>query len=237
MSQRLEFPGLFNARDLGGYPTCDGQLTRTGSLVRADDLAQLTSEGLRALEDYGIETVVDLRWPEEASRDPNPVPGRLPRIRFEHISLLTHTEDEWRLRSRDVAKELWKVIVLERVQLELRRVLSVMAHASPGGLLFHCVAGKDRTGLIAALLLTLADVEPRCIASDYAQSTENLREEYLKRYAGAEPARILEALRCPEDGAYNMLKFLENAGGIRAYLLEIGLSAAEIGALRARLRD
>jgi protein-tyrosine phosphatase len=237
MSQRLSFPGLLNARDLGGYPTLDGQLTRTHSLVRADDLAQLTAEGLRALAQYGIETVVDLRWPEEASRDPSPVPQRLPGVRFEHISLLTHTEDEWRLRSRDVAKELWKVIVLERVRVELRRVLVVIARASAGGLLFHCVAGKDRTGLIAALLLTLADVEPRYIASDYAQSTENLREEYLKRYASAEPARVLEALRCPEEGAYNMLKFLENAGGIRAYLRDIGLTTAELDALRARLRS
>jgi protein-tyrosine phosphatase len=237
MSPRLSVPGLFNARDLGGYPTRDGQLTRQRSLVRADDLAQLTDAGLRALADYGIETVVDLRWPEEAARNPSPVPQGLPGVRFEHISLLTHTEDEWRLRSRDVAKELWKCTVLERVRLELRRVLAVIANASSGGLLFPCVAGKDRTGLIAALLLALADVEPRYIASDYAVSAQNLREEYLKRYAESEPARVLEALRCPEQGAYNMLKFLENAGGVHTYLRDLGLTEEQIGALRARLRS
>jgi protein-tyrosine phosphatase len=237
MPPSLSVPGLFNARDLGGYPTRDGQLTRGRSLVRADDLAQLTDAGLRALADYGIETVVDLRWPEEAARNPSPVPHGLPGVRFEHISLLTHTEDEWRLRSRDVAKELWKCTVLERVRLELRRVLAVIANASPGGLLFHCVAGKDRTGLIAALLLALADVEPRYIASDYAVSAQNLREEYLKRYAESEPGRVLEALRCPEQGAYNMLKFLENAGGVRTYLRDLGLTEEQIGALRARLRS
>jgi protein-tyrosine phosphatase len=237
MPPSLPVPGLFNARDLGGYPTLDGHLTRMRSLVRADDLAQLTPAGLRALADYGIETVVDLRWPEEAARHPSPVPQGLPGVRFEHISLLTHTEDEWRLRSRDVVKELWKCTVLERVRLELRRVLSVIARAAPGTLLFHCVAGKDRTGLIAALLLALADVEPRYIASDYAVSAQNLRDEYLKRYADADPARVLEALRCPEQGAYNMLKFLENAGGVRGYLRELGLSAEEIEALRARLRS
>jgi protein-tyrosine phosphatase len=236
MPPSLSFPQLVNARDLGGYPTRDGQVTRTHSLVRADDLWQLTPAGLRALQDYGIRTVVDLRWPEEAARNPNPVPQALPAVRFEHVSLLTHTEDEWRLRSRDVAKELWKCTVLERVRQELRHVLAVIARADAAGLLFHCVAGKDRTGLIAALLLALADVEPGAIASDYAQSAENLRETYLKRYADADPARILEALRCPEEGAYNMLKFLENAGGIRAYLHDIGLSQDEIAALRARLR-
>lgn len=237
MQPTLRFPALLNARDLGGYPTLDGMVTRTHSLVRADDLVQLTAEGLRALEDYGIGTVVDLRWPEEAARWPNPVPAALPQVRFEHVSLLTHTEDEWRLRSRDVPKELWKCVVLERVGGDLRRALRTIAAAPPAGLLFHCVAGKDRTGLIAALLLALADVEPAAIAHDYAVSAQNLREGYLKRYPDTEPARILEVLRCPEEGAYNMLKFLENAGGIRAYLMQIGLTADEIDALRGRLRS
>jgi protein-tyrosine phosphatase len=127
--------------------------------------------------------------------------------------------------------------VLERVRQELRQVLAAIADAAPEGLLFHCVAGKDRTGLIAALLLALADVEPQAIAGDYAQSGPKLRETYLRRYADADPERILEALRCPEEGAYNMLKFLEDAGGIRAYLRGIGLTQAQIAALRARLRS
>jgi protein-tyrosine phosphatase len=232
----LEFPGLANVRDLGGYPTRDGGVTRRHSLVRADDLWQLTPEGLDALASYGIRTVLDLRWPEEAARNPNPVPRALPEVRFLHISLLTHTEDEWRLRSRDVAKELWKCTVLGRVRQELRQVLAAIAGAAPEGLLFHCVAGKDRTGLIAALLLALADVEPATIASDYAQSGPNLRATYLARYADADPERILEALRCPEQGAYNMLNFLDQAGGIRAYLRDIGLSDGQVTALRARLR-
>ncbi len=233
----VSFEGLVNVRDLGGYPTRDGGLTRLHSLVRADDLWQLTPAGLAALEGYGIRTVIDLRWPEEAARNPNPVPRALPGVRFLPISLLTHTEDEWRLRSRDVVKELWKCTVLERVRRELRQVLAAIADAAPGGLLFHCVAGKDRTGLIAALLLALADVEPDAIASDYAVSGPNLRATYLKRYADADPERILEALRCPEQGAHNMLKFLAGAGGIRAYLHDIGLTDAQVAALRARLRS
>jgi protein-tyrosine phosphatase len=191
---------------------------------------------LQALSDYGVRTVLDLRWPEEAARHPSPLPGALPQLRYERISLLTHTEDEWRLRSRDAAKELWKCVVLEHVRHELRRVLSFIAAAPPEPLLFHCVAGKDRTGLIAALLLTLADVTPAAIASDYAVSAENLREGYLERYAETEPARILEALRCPEEGAHNMLTFLEQAGGVRAYLAQIGLTPREIAQLRTRLR-
>ena len=233
----LDFPGLLNARDLGGHRTVDGGLTRPRSLLRADDLAQLTEAGLRALGDYGLETVLDLRWPEEAQRYPSPVPEALPAVRYRRISLLTHTEDQWRLRSRDPAKELWKCEVLMHVREELRQVLAFVAAAGPGPLLFHCVAGKDRTGLIAALLLALADVEPYAIAADYAASSENLRAGYLARYADSDPERILEALRCPEEGAHNMLSFLARAGGVRAYLRQIGLTEAEIARLRARLRD
>ena len=119
----------------------------------------------------------------------------------------------------------------------LRRVLAFIAGAPPQPLLFHCVAGKDRTGLVAALLLALADVCPEAIARDYTESSERLRAQYLRRYPEIEPARILEAIRCPEEGAYNMLTFLEVAGGVRAYLAQIGLSADEIERLRARLRS
>ncbi|MGB6605842.1 MAG: tyrosine-protein phosphatase [Steroidobacteraceae bacterium] len=234
--RRVDFPELRNARDLGGLPTVDDGETRRRSLLRSDDLAQLTLAGVRALADYGVETILDLRWPEEASAYPGLLPAALPRLRYERVSLLTGTEDEWRLRSRDVAKELWKCAVLEHARVELRHVLEVIADAGPGPLLFHCVAGKDRTGLVAALLLAVADVEPAAIAADYAQSSDNLAAEYLRRYSQADSARILEALRCPPEGAYNMLEFLARAGGVRAYLARIGLKTAAIGRLRARLR-
>lgn len=233
----LDFPDLLNARDLGGYPTTDGGSTRWRSLLRADDLAQLSELGLQALADYGVRTILDLRWPEEAARHPSPVPARLPELHYARISLLTYTEDEWRLRARDAAKELWKCVVLEHVRTELRHVLGFIAAAPPEPLLFHCVAGKDRTGLIAALLLALADATPAAIAQDYTVSGENLREGYLRRYPDTERERILEALRCPVEGAYNMLAFLGRFGGVRAYLAQIGLSKDEIARLRARLRD
>ena len=94
MRPPLAIPALLNARDLGDHPTTDGQRTRSGSLVRSDDLAQLTPEGLRALQAYGIVTVVDLRWPQEAERWPSPVPRSLPTLNFLRVSLLTHTEDD-----------------------------------------------------------------------------------------------------------------------------------------------
>ncbi|MHB8815898.1 MAG: tyrosine-protein phosphatase [Steroidobacteraceae bacterium] len=93
------------------------------------------------------------------------------------------------------------------------------------------------TGVIAALLLSLADVVPSAIAADYAASTANLRDAYLRRYADGDPAAIIEAVRCPEEAVYNMLDFLGRAGGTRGYLAGIGLGADEITRLRARLRQ
>ncbi len=234
----LDFPALLNARDLGGYPTRDGSETRWRSLLRADDLGQLTLAGLQAFASYGIETVIDLRWPEEVALSPTPVTRVLKHIRYEQISLLTPTPQEWRARrAGKSAKELWNLAMLEQVRVELKQVLEVIATASPGPLLFHCLAGKDRTGLIAALMLALADVVPEAIAYDYAASTGNLRDAYLRRYPEFEPAEVIDAVQCPEQGIHNMLEYLEHHGGAHAYLTEIGMSREHIAHLRARLRD
>jgi protein tyrosine/serine phosphatase len=115
-------------------------------------------------------------------------------------------------------------------------VLNVIADAAAEPLLFHCVAGKDRTGLVAALLLALADVEPDAIAADYAASTRHLTDAYLLRYPDLEREEIFEALRCPEEGVHNMLAYLAQYGGAAGYLRVIGLSDARIARLRARLR-
>lgn len=235
--RRLHFPGLLNARDLGGYPTLDGSTTRWRSLVRSDDLSQLTSAGLEALSSYGIETVIDLRWPDEVAEMPSPVQV-LRHIRYEPFSLCTPTQQEWRTRrADDTAKELWNRAMLQHLRAELRQVLEIVATASAGPLLFHCVAGKDRTGVVAALLLALADVVPEAIAYDYAESFENLRDGYLQRYADAEPAAIIEALQCPAQGVHNMLAYLDEHGGARAYLEAIGMRREHIDLLRARLRE
>ena len=230
------FPSLLNARDLGGYPTVDGAMTRRRSLLRTDDLAQLSRAGLRALAEYGIETVLDLRWPGEIATAPSPVPRELPAVRYVSVSLLTENPEDWMALCGRCTKEQWKCAVLERVRPQLKRALGVIAAAGPGPLLFHCVAGKDRTGVIAALLLALADVAPGAIAADYGMSTGNLRDAYLRRYRDGDPAAIIEAVRCPQETVYNMLEYLDRAGGTRAYLAGIGLGNDEIGRLRARLR-
>lgn len=233
----LVFPSLLNARDLGGYPTIDGGQTRWRSLLRSDDLAQLTPAGMRALADYGVKTVVDLRWSEEIALNPSPIAKQDTHIRYIHVSLLASTPAQWRELSKSCEKEMWKCVVLEQARSELKEVLKVISSAPAGPLLFHCVAGKDRTGIIAALMLTLAEVKPESIASDYAESTQMLGDAYLQRYKDADPHDVLENVRCPEEGVHNMLAYLKSQGGIREYFKKIGLNEMEIARLRARLRD
>jgi protein-tyrosine phosphatase len=233
----LSFPALLNARDLGGYPTVDGGQTRWRSLLRSDDLAQLTPVGVQALAEFGVQTVLDLRWSEEIALNPSPIGVQAPQIRYVHSSLLASTPAQWRELSKSCEKELWKCVVLEKVRPQLATVLEVIASAPAGPLLFHCVAGKDRTGIVAALMLTLAEVKPAAIAADYAESTQMLGDAYLQRYKDADPQDVLENVRCPEEGVHNMLAYLERAGGIREYLRKIGLNELQIARLRARLRD
>ena len=232
----LKVPGLLNARELGGLPTRDGATTRLRSLLRSDDLVQLTDEGMQALADYGVRTVVDLRWPDEVAAKPHPLVRSANGMRYHQISLLASDVTQWASLAGECTKEMWKCKVLEHTRPQLKEVLEVIATADAEPLLFHCVAGKDRTGLIAALLLALADVEPDAIAADYAASAALLVEEYLLRYSDLAREEIFEALRCPEEGVHNMLAYLAQYGGAAGYLGAIGLGDATIARLRARLR-
>jgi protein-tyrosine phosphatase len=232
----LQFPGLLNVRELGGHPTRDGATTRRRSLLRSDDLVQLTAAGVQALADYGVRTVIDLRWPAEVAARPHPAALGERKVRYHSVSLLAGDEMEWAALSGECTKEMWKCAVLEHTRPQLKSVLELIAGAAAEPLLFHCVAGKDRTGLIAALLLALADVEPDAIAADYAASTAQLAEAYLQRYPNLDRTEIMEALRCPEQGVHNMLAYLAEYGGAAGYLRAIGLGDATIERLRARLR-
>jgi len=236
IQNKLSFPNLLNVRDLGGYATCDGQQTRWKSIVRADDLVQLTSEGVTALVEYGIRTVIDLRWPLETESQPGPFQKGRNDVRYMHIPLLGVSEEIWHSRSPKTTKELWNGVALDYAQNGIRDVMRAIANASEGGVLFHCLAGKDRTGIVAALLLALADVQPNVIAWDYSVTTENLREAYLAANPGA-PEAVLERVRCPPEAMHNMLNHLnQRYDGISNYLHEIGLHENETQTIRARLR-
>ncbi|MEZ4863982.1 MAG: tyrosine-protein phosphatase [Caldilineaceae bacterium] len=231
----LHFPNLLNVRDLGGCRTKDGRETRWRSLLRADDLCRLTPEGEQALLDYGVRTIIDLRWPTDAETHPNFVHQTPGALHHQHLSLLGTSIDAWRAVRPLGPKEQFNCLVLQHFQPELRTVLQAIAAAPAGGVLFHCVSGKDRTGVVAALLLALAEVETETIVRDYGRSTANLREPYLAAYPD-DPAATLERVRCPPEQIHNMLAYIqEQYGDIAGYLYTIGLQKSEIIRLQERL--
>jgi protein-tyrosine phosphatase len=236
-TRHLPFPNLLNARDLGGCLTRDGLYTRWHALVRADDLHQLTRDGVHAMLAYGVRTVIDLRFPAEVDCCPHVFQQHAHGVDYVHMSLLGPSEDEWRARRPQTPKEFWNCVVLDCAQVAIGAILRVMAQAFSGGVLFHCRAGKDRTGVLAALLLALADVESAAIVDDYAMSVERLQEARLAAFPDIERAVVLESLRCPPEQVHHMLAHLDrHYGGAAGYLATIGLSMQEITCIRARLR-
>ena len=160
-----------NARDLGGLPTVDGRETRRRALVRADTLDGLTPTGWAALRDHGVRTIVDLRNGDERASAAEPEG-----IDVVHIELDSLDEDEefwadW-MHGPQFATPLYYAPFLERFPHRMEEVLDAIEHAPPGGVLFHCVGGRDRTGLVALVLLAIAGVRPDAIADDYERAAE-----------------------------------------------------------------
>lgn len=236
LAARLHFPRLLNARDLGGCTIRGGGQTRVRSILRTDDLWRLTPAGVQALQDYGVRSVIDLRWPHELASRPSAFQRGVNGVRYTNVSLLDRTEDEWNAKGPGVPKEKWNCTVLDHSPRELAQVLRAVADAPPGAVLFHCVAGKDRTGVIAAILLAAADVEPEEIADDYAVSTDYIRDAYLSAHPPEAREAVLEDVRCPPEQIYNMLEHLDRRyGGTLSYLRMIGLRTDEIEKTRGRL--
>ena len=206
-------------RDLGGHPTADGAQTRRGAVVRADSLARLTDEGKAALEAYGIRTIIDFRVPVEVRDDPNPY--------TEHGSIATHhlpldPNDRPVTKATAAHKEagLSHMAAVNAAFLAVNReqvatIMRAIANAPAGGVLIHCHSGRDRTGLIAAMLLALAGVPADAIVADYDLSFGAV-------------GGTMEATLAHLERAY---------GGVTAYLRAAGMTEEEIARLSTRLRD
>ncbi|MGE5223555.1 MAG: tyrosine-protein phosphatase [Omnitrophica WOR_2 bacterium] len=173
----LNWEACINTRDLGGYPLQGGGETRWQAMVRSDSSALLTPAGQKALLAYGIRTVIDLRFANELEKSPSPFVkcSRSPGWTgddwpdYLHIPLDNDQDLTWpsTLSAAVLMCDL-DIRLLEQNRAHVAGVLTAIAHARPGGVLFHCHAGKDRTGLIAAVLLSSLGVPGEVIVSDYA---------------------------------------------------------------------
>jgi protein-tyrosine phosphatase len=128
--------------------------------------------------------------------------------------------------------------MIDRRQAALGKIFDAIARAD-GPLLFHCFAGKDRTGLVAAMLLSLAGVEPAAIGDDYAETDVQLATRYAQWLAKASPDRreqMQDELRCPPEWMLRTLDYVERRwGGVDSYLEAAGVSPSGIDRLSAKL--
>jgi protein-tyrosine phosphatase len=245
-SRELVWDGCLNVRDLGGHRTEDGDETRYGAIVRADSLHQLTEDGWQSVVDYGIRTVVDLRMDEEREGDP---PAGAP-VDLLHISLFD--DDKAVFEEVEAAgdaapdpatatREVY-LLFLEHFKANVATAIRAIVNAPEGGVVVHCMGGKDRTGLVTALLLEVAGVDDEQIAADYALSEERLRPRHELWFAEAETEAERERLRriaqTPASSIAGVLAELKRRyGGVEGYLRSAGLSDEDLRLARSRLRD
>ena len=239
--RNLAWQGCYNVRDLGGLLTLDGTETRWKSVIRADNLNQLTDSGRQALLHYGVRTIIDLRSPQEVAEDPpvrfkegEPAPANLNlpiEKYYPHVSDLI-----MRAKSR---AEVY-CIILDHYPDLIVDVLRAIA-AAPGGIVIHCHSGTDRTGMISALLLRLACVSKDLIVADYAESQvrrRSLYESIAKDVGDEDEADFWRRPTATPEMMIEMLSHLDfKYGGVEGYLIASGLPTGELSRLKDRMRS
>jgi protein-tyrosine phosphatase len=202
----------------------------------------LTEAGWRALVDYGVRTIVDLRRHDELARD---APLELP-VNVIHVPLQTANDElevqrVWRGDGDDEAGiHAAYALMTEVLASNFARAIETVAEAPEGGVVVHCYAGKDRTGLVCAMLLRLAGVGIVDIAADYGLSGDNIRP-LIDPWAAAAPDERERALRLrigasPPQVMADVLAGLEQRhGDMRGYLLAAGVGPDALALARARL--
>ncbi len=225
----LDWPGLVNARDLGGLPVEGGRI-REGALIRSESLTRLTDPGV--LRAAGVSLVVDLRRPGE-SPEPHPFAD-------DDIYVNLPVEDPADLKNLDSTMGALYLEMLDARPDLFAVALGSMADAAPGAVLVHCAAGKDRTGLVTALALTVAGARADVVAADYALTSERLAPFVEAELARVADERQRELWRrhqsTPAEFMYAVLDHLEGAyRGAEAYLRKGGMTDEQLSALRQRL--
>ena len=233
---RLDWPGVHNARDLGGLPANGGR-TRTGAIVRSDSLQALTAEGWEALLAHGVRTVVDLRNDDERGPDASPRPDEVTTV---HVPLDgSHDREFWDVWASgpQFGTPLYYRPHLERLPERSAAAIAVIADAPPGGVAFHCEGGRDRAGQISMLVLALAGVPASEIAADYALSELYLKDRYAARGADDDGPVLTAYLADQGTTAEGVIEELLATFDVEGALRRGGLADASIASLRERFVD
>ena len=234
----LPLEAAHNVRELGGYPTAGGEGTRYHRFLRSDGLSSLTEADVAFLHGYGVRLVLDLRDPDEVAGQPDVSLGE--GVRVENVPLLAFDiSQKEALRERFAHErptyEFFYDLILENRE-GIGRCMRLIAE-SPRDccVLFHCAVGKDRTGMLAMLLMALAGCDKWDCVANYVQTRANLmRHEWFETYWESDDpdATLNDSPAHAMEHAWDML---QAKGGVVAYLRSCGLSYEEIEAVRSHL--
>ena len=233
---------LYNIRDLGGYPAAGGRKTRCGRFIRSDAPVSLSETDLETLLAYPVRHVIDLRSESEIRQQPHDLKHN-PAVHYVNIPLLG-TDLERDLMSLQQKNDNQAISladlyrhILDQSQKAIGTVMQTMARAEGGARLFNCSHGKDRTGLIAALLLSLADVDPGSIIEDYRIS-EGLLKPWFDTFIQTVPQAHRHFFVTPPRFMKETLDHLsEKYHSASEYLLLCGVLPPELDRLRHLLLE
>lgn len=241
MDRHISFDRLHNFRDLGGYPATDGLAVRWGRLFRSDSLGKLGGRDWERFLDLGVEAVIDLRYSWEIDAK-----GRVPEhpsLAYHHLSIEHRPYDQAALgpdvETAPYLAERYLEVAHDGVG-ELRRALEVIS-AQPGPVAFHCASGKDRTGLLAALVLILLGVPEEVVVEDFALTglaTGRLLADWRAEHPGRELAWPGYGQAPAEVMRLFLASLAREHGSVRQYAADLlGADEELVAALRGALLE
>lgn len=240
-----DFEGCFNFRDIGGYPTADGRSIRWGRYYRAGRQDRMTEADLDRARALGIRTQIDLRRPDEAAEQGE---GPLPDMgaRYHNIPVIPEGgSDQLSQLVGDTAISGRRYLgYLEFGPETWLRMFELFAEASHHPIVIHCTAGKDRTGVSTAFLLSVLGVERALIEADYLLTNRdvNRQVDFVEANVGLPEGIDRELMKhhagVPEDAMADFLDGLEERwGGPLDYLRSIGITDAQMEKIRREFLD
>ncbi|MBP5655472.1 MAG: tyrosine-protein phosphatase [Clostridiales bacterium] len=236
-SQLIKRFSLLNLRELGGMPLAGGRTFAEGKFWRSSSPAEITAEEARKMSDYGVTCVIDLRSETELRQYVNPFAND-GITDFHNIPLFAGDPNNFKDASMAFLKDHtlgdYYVIMLNKLASSIAEVLRILKDAD-GIALFHCAHGKDRTGVITAILYLLAGASQEDIITNYKVSFNYIRPLVDPLMARA-PEVMKHALRSDASNMETLLSYINDvySGDITKYLLSAGMTMSEIDGLRKK---
>ena len=240
-SRKIALDGTVNFRDLGGYGTSDGRHTKWGRIYRADGLTHLSETDLDLLRELGIKTVIDLRTSAEVDEGTFPIDKLA--VSFHHHPLMRQvgSNDDFTVTPGFLAATY--LDMADESHGAIAKVLRLLANDANAPAVFHCTAGKDRTGVTAAVLLSLLGCSRATVVADYVEShaaMDALRERLAEKYPAAKDT-IMAADDLFSADAASIELFLDHLeqrhGSVEGFAHFAGLTSDDIDQLQHNLLE